>query len=81
MKCFLRCRRLQGQKDHHRVGRLATQVTGITCEAFQWDIVEENFFIHLKFLLLKNLKKGLSRQGTTLNDYMEAVKSYGDVKG
>lgn len=59
----------------------ATELTGITCEAFQWDMVTENVFIHLKFLLLKNLKKGLSRQGTTLNDYMEPMKSCGDEKG
>lgn len=59
----------------------ASAVTSITYEVFQCDIVKENFFIHLKFLLLKNLKKGLSRQGTTPNDYVKAVKSCGDVKG
>lgn len=58
----------------------ASEVTGKTFEAFQWDIVKESFFIHLKFLLLKNLKKGLSRQGTTLNDFVEPVKSCADVK-
>lgn len=71
----------RAKRSSQRWGTFATEVTSITYEIFQCNIVKENFFIHLKFLLLKNLKTGLSRQGTIPNDYVEAVKSCGDVKG
>lgn len=45
----------------------ATEVIGIAWKMLQWGRMKETGFSHLKFLLLRNLEKGPTRQGTTLS--------------